>query len=249
VFAQPAALVTSNGAEHLVRTADGASVLARSVVLATGVTWRRLGVPTLERLVGAGVFYGAAGSEARAMSGCDVYVVGAGNSAGQAAVHLAKYGARVTMIVHGESLSSSMSSYLIREIASVPAIDVRVCCEVVDGAGDDRLESVTVRDNRTGACEARRASALFAMIGGEPQTGWLDGVVQRDRTGYSLLDGTLTPLPASRRRASRSVSGWLDHGMALTKAANTAGAGSAGGVLPGRSMSLLTATMMVVCWS
>jgi thioredoxin reductase (NADPH) len=105
VFAQPAALVTSNGAEHLVRTADGASVLARSVVLATGVTWRRLGLPTLERLVGAGVFYGAAGSEARAMRGCDVYVIGAGNSAGQAAVHLAKYGAQVTMVVRGESLS------------------------------------------------------------------------------------------------------------------------------------------------
>jgi thioredoxin reductase (NADPH) len=120
------------------------------------------------------------------MRGCDVYVIGAGNSAGQAAVHLAKYGAQVTMVVRGESLSASMSTYLIREIANTPAIDVRVRCEVVDGAGDDRLESVTVRDTRTGACEARRASAVFVMIGGEPLTGWLDRLVQRDRSGYIL---------------------------------------------------------------
>jgi thioredoxin reductase (NADPH) len=120
VFAQPAALITSNGGEHQVRTADGTSVVARAVVLATGVAWRRLDVPSLQWLVGAGVFYGAAGSEARAMRGCDVYVVGAGNSAGQAAVHLAKYGARVTIVVRGDLLSSSMSSYLIHEIASTP---------------------------------------------------------------------------------------------------------------------------------
>lgn len=186
VFGLPAAHITSIGAEHQVRAADGASVVARAVVLATGVAWRRLAVPNLERLVGAGVFYGAAGSEARAMRGCDVFVVGAGNSAGQAAVQLAKYGAQVAMVVRGESLNSSMSSYLIREIASTPAIDVRVRCEVMDGTGDDRLESVTLRDNRTGACEAHRASALFVMIGGEPLTGWLDGVVQRDRGGYIL---------------------------------------------------------------
>jgi thioredoxin reductase (NADPH) len=186
VFTQPAARITHDGGEHHVRAADGATVVARAVVLATGVAWRRLDVPNLERLVGAGVFYGAAGSEARAMRGCDVYVIGAGNSAGQAAVHLAKYGARVTMVVRGESLSSSMSNYLIREIANTPAIDVRVRCEVVDGAGDDRLESVTVRDTRTGACETRRASAVFVMIGGEPLTGWLDGLVQRDGSGYIL---------------------------------------------------------------
>lgn len=184
VFAQPVTRVAVGDREHMVRAADGTCVAARTVVLATGVVWRRLGVPSLERLVGAGVFYGAAGSEARAMRGCDVYVVGAGNSAGQAAVHLARFGARVTMVVRGDALSSSMSTYLIREIESTPAVDVRIRCEVVDGSGADRLESVTLRDRQTGTSETRSASGLFVMIGGEPRTEWLEGVVERDRAGY-----------------------------------------------------------------
>jgi thioredoxin reductase (NADPH) len=223
VFAQPAALITSNGAEHHVRAANGAIVAARAVVLATGVAWRRLKVPNLERLVGAGVFYGAAASEARAMRGCDVYVIGAGNSAGQAAVHLAKNGARVTMVVRAESLSSSMSTYLIDEIASTRAIDVRVCCEVVDGDGDDRLESVTLRDNRTGAREPRRASALFVMIGGQPHTGWLDGVVQRDRAGYVLTGRDLL-------RDNRAPANWPLTRLPLMLETSTPGIFAAGDV-------------------
>jgi thioredoxin reductase (NADPH) len=223
VFAQPAALISSNGADHHVRAGNGAIVAARAVVLATGVAWRRLKVPNLERLVGAGVFYGAAASEARAMRGCDVYVVGAGNSAGQAAVHLAKNGARVTMVVRGVSLSSSMSTYLIDEIASTRAIDVRVCCEVVDGDGDDRLESVTLRDNRSGAREPRRASALFIMIGGQPHTGWLDGVVQRDRAGYVLTGRDLL-------RDNRAPAKWPLTRLPLMLETSTPGIFAAGDV-------------------
>ena len=112
---------------------DGAEATSRAVILATGVSWRRLGVPGLEALVGAGVFYGAAASEAPAMRGQEVYVVGGANSAGQAAVHLARYAARVTMLVRGASLAESMSDYLIREIQAAPNIDVRYHTESVDG--------------------------------------------------------------------------------------------------------------------
>ena len=115
--------------------ADGHQIAARAVIVAPGIAWRRLGVPRLEALVGSGVFYGAAGSETRAMEGCDVFVVGAGNSAGQTALHLARHARQVTMLVRGDSLARSMSDYLIREIAATPNITVRLHTEVTDGHG------------------------------------------------------------------------------------------------------------------
>jgi thioredoxin reductase (NADPH) len=175
----------ADGARRLVRIAGG-EVQARTVIIAIGVTWRRLGVPALEALVGAGVFYGAAGAEARAMTGRDVYVIGAGNSAGQAALHLARYAASVTMVVRGEGLRPSMSSYLVTEISKTPNIHIRPATEVADGQGQCSLETLTLRHRGTGATEVFPASALFVMIGAEPHTGWLEGCIERDRRGFIL---------------------------------------------------------------
>jgi thioredoxin reductase (NADPH) len=163
------------------------------------VAWRRLDVPALEAFVGAGVFYGAAGAEARAMQGRDVVVVGGGNSAGQAAVHLARYARSVTMLVRGPSLAATMSTYLITEITGHPAISVRVRTEIVGGGGSGGLETLTVVDHTTGRPATIPATALFVLIGAEPRTEWLAGIVARDHQGYLLtgqLAGTAGAAPA-----------------------------------------------------
>jgi thioredoxin reductase (NADPH) len=159
------------------------------VILATGVSWRRLGVPSLEALVGAGVFYGAAASEAPAMRGREVYVVGGANSAGQAAVYLARYAARVRMLVRGASLAEAMSDYLVREIEAAPNIVVRYQIEVVDGHGNGHLTALTLKDRTTGTTETVPATALFILIGAEPHTDWLPEPIRRDRWGF-VLTGT-----------------------------------------------------------
>ena len=178
--------LTARGAERVVRLAGGSQVSARAVIIATGVTWRRLGVPALEALVGAGVFYGAAGAEARAMAGRDAYVVGGGNSAGQAALHLARYAASVTMLVRGAGLRATMSSYLVTEIGKTANIHIRAATEVVDGQGRGSLEALTLRERASGATDIVPASALFVMIGAEPRTTWLEGSVRRDDQGFIL---------------------------------------------------------------
>ena len=190
VLTQRATRVDVRGADRIVHTTDGSAVRARAVVLTTGVAWRRLDVPALEALVGAGVFYGAAGAEARAVQGRDVVVVGGGNSAGQAAVHLARYARSVTMLVRGPSLAATMSTYLITEITGHPAISVRVRTEIVDGGGSGGLETLTVVDHTTGRPATIAATALFVLIGAEPHTEWLAGTVARDPQGY-LLTGQL----------------------------------------------------------
>ena len=161
---------------------------ARSIVLATGVSWRRVGIPKLEALIGAGVFYGGAGSEARAMRGKRVSVVGGGNSAGQAAMHLAKHAAHVTLLVRGSSLSAKMSRYLVAELRETANVTVRLGVELVDGEGDEQLEAIVVRD-RTHGRERIETAGLFLHIGAEPRTDWLDGVVARDERGF-ILTGT-----------------------------------------------------------
>ncbi len=191
VFAQEASSFRSTEAGLKIGVGDGQEVTARAVVLATGVTWRRLGIPRLEALVGAGVFYGAAGSEARAMQGRHVYIVGAGNSAGQAAAHLAKHAETVTLLARGDSLAKSMSEYLIAELRETPNVAVRLGVELVDGEGDEQLESIVVRDRASGAVERVPTSGLFVMIGAEPRTEWLDGVVARDPHGFILTGADL----------------------------------------------------------
>jgi thioredoxin reductase (NADPH) len=136
------------------------------------------------------VFYGAA-SEAPAMKGQRVYVVGGANSAGQAAVNLARYASRVTMLVRGSSLAATMSDYLVREIEAAPNITVRLGAEVVDGHGEGRLGSLTLRDRRSGSTETVPATALFVLIGAEPHTGWLPEAIRRDQWGFILSGADL----------------------------------------------------------
>ena len=136
------------GTVRVVHLSDAHQIAAKAVIVATGIAWRRLRVPRLEALVGSGVFYGAAGSETRAMEGRDVFVVGAGNSAGQTALHLARYAGRVTMLVRGDSLALSMSDYLIREIEATSNISVCLHTEVTDVHGEDRLDALTLPARR-----------------------------------------------------------------------------------------------------
>jgi thioredoxin reductase (NADPH) len=198
VLAQAATGLRARGADRLVRLSDGSEVATRTVILATGVAWRRLGVPALEALNGAGVFYGAAGSEARAMRGEDVFVIGAGNSAGQAAIHLSAYAASVTIVTIDERLGAFMSDYLVRKVEATANIAVVLHTEVVDGHGHGRLEDLTLRDRHTGATRTVPASAMFVLIGAEPRTDWLDGVVERDQRGYLLTGRDLERWPLAR---------------------------------------------------
>ncbi len=172
---------------HRVVALDGQDeATARAVVLATGISYRRLGVPALERLVGAGVFYGASVSEARTLTDGHAFVVGGGNSAGQAAMHLSRYAASVTVVVRGRELASGMSHYLQQALAATPNISVRTETEVVDGDGVDNLEHVTLRLRSSGATERLPASGLFIMIGAAPLTDWLPEEIERDDGGYVL---------------------------------------------------------------
>jgi thioredoxin reductase (NADPH) len=183
-FMRNATALRSDGRDLTLTLSDGAEVTSRAVVVATGVSYRRLGVPGLEELVGTGVFYGAAVSEAQAMKDEEVYVVGGANSAGQAAVHLSEYASRVTLLVRGRSLSTSMSDYLIKEIEAAQNIQVRFGTQVIDGGGEGRLEHLVLKDLASGLTETVPAAALFVLIGAEPRTEWLPEEIVRDQRGY-----------------------------------------------------------------
>ena len=170
-------------APHLLTTDDG-EVRARSVVVATGVAYRRLGVESLEQLVGVGVHYGAAVTAAREMEDRDVFVVGGGNSAGQAAVFLARFARSVTVVVRRPDLAETMSDYLVREIEMTPSISVLTCTSVVDGGGSPTLEWITLRDANTGAERRVDAGGLFLLLGAEPNCDWLPDTVCRDEHGF-----------------------------------------------------------------
>ncbi|NEK59734.1 FAD-dependent oxidoreductase [Geodermatophilus sabuli] len=196
-FMRHAQALRSEGGLHHLDLSDGTSVCARTVVLALGASWRRIGVPELEALAGRGVFYGAAVSEAPAMRGRHVFVVGGGNSAGQAAVHLSRYADQVTVLVRKQGLAATMSDYLIRELEALPNIDIRTRVQVVGGGGTDFLESFVLRDLDSGA-ETEETGVLFLLIGSEPRTDWLAGTLARDRwgflqTGTALMSGETDP--------------------------------------------------------
>ncbi|QCR52561.1 response regulator [Brachybacterium sp. SGAir0954] len=173
-----------DGAPHRVRTEAG-ELLARTVVVATGVAYRRLGVPALEELVGRGVHYGAAMTAAREMEGQDVVVVGGGNSAGQAAVHLARFARSVTIAVRRPDLRSTMSAYLITEIAANQRITVEGSTRVVDGGAEDG-DVAWLELERDGSRERRPVQGLFLLLGAEPHCEWLPDAVRRDAKGYVL---------------------------------------------------------------
>jgi thioredoxin reductase (NADPH) len=185
VFSQPVVGLKIVGDERIVRMADGHQIVARTVIAAPGIAWRRLGVPRLEALVRSGVFYGAASSETQAMEERDVFEVGAGNSAGQTALHLAQRSRQVTMLVRGDSLARSMSEYLIREIEVTPNLAVRLNTVLSDGHGIEHLDTLTLHDVLQDRIEPVPAAALFVLIGGEPRTQWMPGTVQTDH-GYIL---------------------------------------------------------------
>jgi thioredoxin reductase (NADPH) len=186
VFAQAVTGLAGRGDERLLRLADGSEVAARAVLLAPGVAWRRLRAPSLEALSGAGVFYGAAGSEAHAMEGQEVFVVGAGNSAGQAAIHLAEHAASVTVLVRGDALGATMSDYLVKKLQATPNISIQLRTQVVSGQGSGRLEHLTLRDGGNDVTQTVAAAGLFVLIGAEPRTQWLRDTVACDQRGYLL---------------------------------------------------------------
>jgi thioredoxin reductase (NADPH) len=172
------------GDRHVVELSDGSRAMAKAVVLATGVSYRRLGIPELEELSGAGVFYGASVSDAQALTDHEVYIVGGGNSAGQAAMHLRRYARRVFIVVRGTSLADSMSQYLRDTIAAHPDdIEVLLETQVVGGGGEGRLQQLVLRDGQ-GEQRTVEAAALFVMIGAVPRKYWFPEEIELDEWGY-----------------------------------------------------------------
>jgi thioredoxin reductase (NADPH) len=183
-FMQRATGLAREGGRLAVDLSVFGRVSARAVVLATGATYRRLGVPALDDFTGAGVFYGGPAAEAPGLTGFDVCVVGGANSAGQAALHLARYARRVTLVVRAGSLSAGMSHYLARQVEANPNIDIRLGTEVVGGAGDQWLEELTLRSGEEE--ETIPSAGLFLMIGARPHTDWLPPEIARDTHGFIL---------------------------------------------------------------
>ncbi len=175
-----------SGSARRVHFGDGTSVGAHTVILATGVSYRQLTVPGVADLTGRGVFYGSALTEATSCTDHDIFIVGGANSAGQAAVYLAKTAKSVTMLVRGSSLEKSMSHYLVQQVAAMPNISVRTRTEITAADGTKHLERLTLCDSKTGVTETVDAQWLFVFIGAAPRTDWLDGVVQRDERGFVL---------------------------------------------------------------
>ena len=218
----------------LVTLSEGQQVATTSIVLANGVSYRRLGVKPLEELLGAGVFYGAAASEAQALKGRRVFMVGGGNSAGQAALHLAKHAASVSIVVRGKSLVDSMSDYLIKELGAAPNLDVRLRSQVVDGGGEGRLQFLFLRDLESGLDQRVDADALFIMIGAQPHTDWLPDEIERDRWGFVLTGDDVPkgirstperPLPFETSMLGVFAAGDVRHGS-IKRVASAVGEGS-----------------------
>lgn len=188
---QEASSLRLDGPYRFVKLADGAEISCHALLIATGVQWRKLDVPGVERLTGAGIYYGAAMTEALSCKDEDVYVIGGANSAGQAAMHFSKYARRVVMLVRGASLSASMSQYLIDQIKATPNIQVEFNSAVVEAHGEERLEAISVYCSESHETNTIPASSLFILIGAMPRTDWLADVVERDELGFVLSGSEL----------------------------------------------------------
>ena len=201
LLARDVVALEAHGPKRVLHLDDGRRVAAHAVVLATGVSYRSLGVDGVDDLTGRGVYYGSAMTEAAECADRDVYIVGGANSAGQAAVFFSRYARSVCLLVRGPSLESSMSAYLVEQIAGIGSISVRTCTTVAAAQGDGHLETLTLEDARTGERETLPASHLFVFIGGAPRTGWLDGAVVRDERGF-------IPTGPALLREGRRPAGW-----------------------------------------
>src|SRR5579863_1724403 len=183
---QQALGIRAEGPYRIVKLADGTEISCNALLLAMGVQWRTLDVPGIERLQGAGVYYGGGASEAIACRGETVYIIGGANSAGQAAMHFSKFAAKVVMLIRGNSLASTMSHYLIEQIQTTSNIEVLTQRSVSEVHGDTRLTAITIKNTATGETAQLPASSLFIFIGAQPRTEWLPGEVQRDDRGFIL---------------------------------------------------------------
>jgi thioredoxin reductase (NADPH) len=189
VLAREVTGIEARGLERAVLLSDGRTITARAVLVATGAAYRRLGVPSLERLVGRGFYYVPPYSPLLAQ-GRDVYVVGGGNSAGQAVLHLSRHARRATLVVRGGDLERTMSDYLIHPIRRLANIEVRLHSEVVDGGGESFLDWFTIRDTAHGVDEVVKGALLFVLVGALPRTDWLGDAIRRDR-GYVVTGSDL----------------------------------------------------------
>ena len=192
-----------DGPYRFVKLRDGNEISCHALLIASGLSWKKLDIPGVEKLQEAGVYYGASMTEAALCSGEDVFVVGGANSAGQAAVYFARFAKSVTMLVRGDSLEKGMSQYLIDQIREVPNIRVETQAEVVEVHGDDHLESITIANHATESIRTESTSALFIFIGAMPCTAWLRGQLPMDERGY-LLTGAMLPKDGDRPK------GWTE---------------------------------------
>jgi thioredoxin reductase (NADPH) len=209
VSPQEATGVRVDGPYRIVRLSDGNEFSCHALMLAMGVQWRKLDIPGIDRLQGAGVYYGGGTTEAISCRDEDVYIIGGANSAGQAAMFFSRYARRVVMLVRGDTLASSMSQYLIDQIKATSNIHVEFRSQVIEAHGDDHLEEVSIKCDATGEVTRVPAAALFIFIGAEPRTSWLDGMVEIDSRGFVLTGPDLL-------RDGRRPKGWgLDRDPAL----------------------------------
>jgi thioredoxin reductase (NADPH) len=210
VFSREAVSLRVNGATKALSLSDGREISASSVIVATGAKYRRLEVPELDRFVGNSIFYTTFG-ETRLVRGLDVAVVGGGNSAAQAVVHLANFARSVTLIVRGTSLARTMSDYLVQQVRGTPNVRVRLESEVVGGDGAEYLEALQIRDRVRGSVETIPARLLFVLIGASPHTDWLQGTVERDAKGFiptgHRVDPALWPMQRPPMSFETSVPG------------------------------------------
>jgi thioredoxin reductase (NADPH) len=190
-FMQRATDLRREGDRLSLELSEGGRVQAQAVVLATGATYRRIGIPALEALNGAGVYYGGLASEAPAVAGQDVYVLGGANSAGQAALHLARYAERVTLVVRARSLGAGMSDYLVRQVEAAPNVEVRLGTEIVGGGGEGWLDHLVLRNGAQADEDTVRADGLFLLIGAQPHTDWLPPEIARDSRAFLLTGADL----------------------------------------------------------
>lgn len=216
--------LTTKDGYHIVTLSDGSTIASQALIVATGVSYRLLDVPGAERLAGAGLFYGAAITEALGVTGEDVFVVGGGNSAGQAALYLARYAKSVTILVRGKSLADSMSKYLIERIEAAENVHLRTLSAIAELHGEASLEAISVRNAETGEVTRLPTRAVFVFIGAAPRTDWLKGTLQLDEQGYLLAGSDLL------HETGRRPEGWMLEREPFWLETNVAGVFAAGDV-------------------